>query len=111
MNSIHQPYFYRPTLPTIREKACPHGTKINGADCCKTANVHRFVSEITVNQLGSQARTSSSPSILCRIRSNSECSEESMTSLDFTSEDSEDSNEEMMEEDDSSEGDSDRSVD
>lgn len=72
----------RPTLPTIREKACPHGTKINGADCCKTANVHR-------------------------IRSNSECSEESMTSLDFTSEDSEDSNEEMMEEDDSSEGDSD----
>ena len=33
-----------------------------------------------------------------------------MTSLDFTSEDSEDSNEEMMEEDDSSEGDSDRSV-
>ena len=34
-----------------------------------------------------------------------------MTSLDFTSEDSEDSNEEMMEEDDSSEGDSDRLVD
>ena len=33
-----------------------------------------------------------------------------MTSLDFTSEDSEDSNEEMMEEDDSSEGDSDRSA-
>jgi len=72
----------RPTLPTIREKACPHGTKINGADCCKTANVHR-------------------------MRSSGECSEESMTSLDFTSEDSEDSNEEMMEEDDSSEGDSD----
>ena len=44
------------------------------------------------------------------MRSNSECSEESMTSLDFTSEDSEDSNEEMMEEDDSSEGDSDRSA-
>ena len=44
-----------------------------------------------------------------RMRSNSECSEESMTSL--FSEDSEDSNEEMMEEeDDNSEGDSDRSV-
>ena len=43
------------------------------------------------------------------MRSNSECSEESMTSL--FSEDSEDSNEEMMEEeDDNSEGDSDRSV-
>jgi cyclin G2 len=69
----------RPTLPTIKERA--QGTKVNGAACCKTANVHR-------------------------MRSNSECSEESMTSL--FSEDSEDSNEEMMEEeDDNSEGDSD----
>lgn len=77
-------YFCRPTLPTIKERANPHGAKINGATSCRTANVHR-------------------------MRSNSECSEESMISL--SSEDSEDSNEEMMEEeDDSSEGDSDRSV-
>jgi len=69
----------RPTLPTIKERA--HGTKISGAACIKAANVHR-------------------------IRSNSECSDESMMS--FSLEDSEDSNEEMMEEeDDSSEGDSD----
>ena len=71
-------------MPTIKERANPHGAKINGATSCRTANVHR-------------------------MRSNSECSEESMISL--SSEDSEDSNEEMMEEeDDSSEGDSDRSV-
>ena len=84
MNSyqLKNSYIFRPTLPTIKERA--HGTKISGAACIKAANVHR-------------------------IRSNSECSDESMMS--FSLEDSEDSNEEMMEEeDDSSEGDSDRSV-
>ena len=85
--------FFRPTLPTIKERSNPHvACKAGscragscGAAACRAANVHR-------------------------VRSNSESSEVSMSSL-YSEEDSEDSNEEMMEEeedDDSSEGDSDR---